>query len=254
MVEQVSLADLAHGELPKTVDALADDPEAWDHALTVINFIGMVEFAKVLNPIQFDLFQGAHPVKTATALAAVLLALVVAACGGASDTTGGTAYAATGRRGASKLSLVAYSVPKVGFDKVIPAFQRTPRARASLQPVLRPFGRSVAQGRVRPADRRRELLAGARRHPPREVRPGRPDLEPERAQGHSLRLRGDFIVRKGNPKGIKTWEDLLKPGVEVVTPNPFSSGSAKWNLLAPYAEQEQGRAGPGGRAWTSWPS
>ena len=49
-----------------------------------------------------------------------------------------------------------------------------------------------------------------------------------------------IVVRKGNPKGIKDWDDLLKPGVEVVTPNPFSSGSAKWNLLAPYAAKSNG--------------
>ena len=43
-----------------------------------------------------------------------------------------------------------------------------------------------------------------------------------------------MVVRKGNPKGIKTWDDLVKPGVKVITPNPASSGSAKWNLLAAY--------------------
>ena len=41
-----------------------------------------------------------------------------------------------------------------------------------------------------------------------------------------------FVVREGNPKNIKTWDDLVKPGVEVITPNPASSGSAKWNILA----------------------
>lgn len=41
-----------------------------------------------------------------------------------------------------------------------------------------------------------------------------------------------FLVRKGNPKGIKDWNDLLKPGVEVITPNPKSSGGARWNYLA----------------------
>lgn len=51
-----------------------------------------------------------------------------------------------------------------------------------------------------------------------------------------------IVVRKGNPKGIKDWDDLLKPGIEVVTPNPFSSGSAKWNLLAPYAAKSNGGA------------
>jgi sulfate transport system substrate-binding protein len=45
------------------------------------------------------------------------------------------------------------------------------------------------------------------------------------------------MVRKGNPKGIKTWADLLKPGVEVLTPNPFTSGGAKWNLMGAYGAQ-----------------
>jgi sulfate transport system substrate-binding protein len=43
-----------------------------------------------------------------------------------------------------------------------------------------------------------------------------------------------FLVRKGNPKGIKDWPDLIKPGVEVVTPNPKTSGGARWNYLAAY--------------------
>ncbi|MBN8440705.1 MAG: sulfate ABC transporter substrate-binding protein [Thauera sp.] len=43
-----------------------------------------------------------------------------------------------------------------------------------------------------------------------------------------------FLVRKGNPKGIKDWGDLVKPGVEVVTPNPKTSGGARWNYLAAY--------------------
>ena len=43
-----------------------------------------------------------------------------------------------------------------------------------------------------------------------------------------------IVVRTGNPKNIKGWDDLVKPGVEIVTPNPASSGSAKWNILAAY--------------------
>jgi sulfate transport system substrate-binding protein len=43
-----------------------------------------------------------------------------------------------------------------------------------------------------------------------------------------------FVVQKGNPKGIDSWDDLVQPGVGIVTPNPASSGSAKWNLLAAY--------------------
>jgi sulfate transport system substrate-binding protein len=44
-----------------------------------------------------------------------------------------------------------------------------------------------------------------------------------------------FLVRKGNPKGIKDWNDLVKPGIEVITPNPKTSGGARWNYLAAYA-------------------
>lgn len=44
-----------------------------------------------------------------------------------------------------------------------------------------------------------------------------------------------FVVRKGNPEGIQTWDDLVKPGVEIITPNPGSSGSARWNILAAWA-------------------
>ncbi len=43
-----------------------------------------------------------------------------------------------------------------------------------------------------------------------------------------------MVVRKGNPDNIQTWEDLVKPGVKIITPNPASSGSAKWNILAAY--------------------
>jgi sulfate transport system substrate-binding protein len=43
-----------------------------------------------------------------------------------------------------------------------------------------------------------------------------------------------FLVRKGNPKGIKDWDDLVKPGISVVAPNPKTSGGARWNYLAAY--------------------
>jgi sulfate transport system substrate-binding protein len=52
-----------------------------------------------------------------------------------------------------------------------------------------------------------------------------------------------LVVRKGNPKNIKTWEDLVKPGVSVITPNPFTSGSARWNIMAAFGSQiEQGKS------------
>jgi sulfate/thiosulfate transport system substrate-binding protein len=44
-----------------------------------------------------------------------------------------------------------------------------------------------------------------------------------------------FLVRKGNPKAVKDWDDLVKPGIKVVTPNPKTSGGARWNYLAAWA-------------------
>jgi sulfate transport system substrate-binding protein len=52
-----------------------------------------------------------------------------------------------------------------------------------------------------------------------------------------------LVVRKGNPKHITGWDDLVKPGVDVVTPNPSTSGSARWNVLAGYgAELKEGKS------------
>ena len=61
-----------------------------------------------------------------------------------------------------------------------------------------------------------------------------------------------FAVRKGNPKNIKTWDDLVKPGVEVITPNPFTSGGARWNVMAAYGAQlEEGKTPAAGARTTS---
>ena len=49
-----------------------------------------------------------------------------------------------------------------------------------------------------------------------------------------------FVVRPGNPEGIETWDDLVEPGVEIITPNPGSSGSARWNILAAWAHATGG--------------
>src|ERR1700729_3729624 len=61
-----------------------------------------------------------------------------------------------------------------------------------------------------------------------------------------------FIVRPGNPKHIKTWADLVKSGVGVITPNVFSSGSAKWNIMAAYGAQiSQGKSPAQAQAYLS---
>ncbi|MET0554859.1 MAG: sulfate ABC transporter substrate-binding protein, partial [Vicinamibacteria bacterium] len=57
-----------------------------------------------------------------------------------------------------------------------------------------------------------------------------------------------FLVRKGNPKGIKDWGDLVKPGVSVITPNPKTSGGARWNYLAAWAYAQKQPGGSDAKA------
>jgi sulfate transport system substrate-binding protein len=56
-----------------------------------------------------------------------------------------------------------------------------------------------------------------------------------------------FLVRKGNPKGIKDWDDLIKDGIEVITPNPKTSGGARWNVLAAWAWAKEKFGGDEGK-------
>lgn len=175
-----------------------------------------------------------------TSLAATS-ALALSACGGASDSTDSSSNASATDGGGVKLSLVAYAVPQVGFDKEIPAFQKTAAGKGvSFAQSYGPSGdqsRAVESGQ--PAD---VVNFSLEPDVTRLVKAGlvADDWNTNAAKGVVSSSVVTIAVRKGNPKGIKTWDDLLKPGVEVVTPNPFSSGSAKWNLLAPYAEKSDG--------------
>lgn len=183
--------------------------------------------------------------RLALAAAATVGALVMTACagGGASDTVGGDAENAGARTGT--INLFAYAVPKVGYDKVIPAFNQTEAGK----------GVQFQQSYGASGDQSRKVAAGATAdfvnfsvEPDitRLVDAGlvAKDWNANQYKGIPFGSVVTIVVRKGNPKGIKDWDDLLEPGVEVVTPNPFSSGSAKWNLLAPYAAKSDGGKDP----------
>jgi sulfate transport system substrate-binding protein len=162
---------------------------------------------------------------------------VVSACGGVSES--GTA----GASGSTKLTLVAYSTPKEAYEALIPAFQKTSEGK----------GVSFDQSYASSGEQSRAVEAGL----PADVVEF--SLEPDMTRlvdagivdssWNSNQYKGMvtdsvvvFVVRTGNPKGIKTWDDLVKPGVEVITPNPFTSGGARWNLMAAYGAQiEEGK-------------
>ena len=171
-------------------------------------------------------------------LIASLLALGALAaatgCGGASDTSG-SAGAASNTGTKATLSLVAYSTPQVVYDEAIPAFQRTAAGKGV--GFQQSYGASGDQSRAveggLPADVVEFSLAP---DITRLVKDGIVAANWNANPHHGILTDSvvALIVRKGNPKGIHDWNDLLKPGIQVVTPNPFTSGAAKWNLLGAY--------------------
>jgi sulfate/thiosulfate-binding protein len=176
-----------------------------------------------------------------TALATLaLLPLVAVGCGGPAEE--GTAGASEG--GGASLSLVAYSTPKEAYEELIPAFQETPAGKGvSFDQSYGASGdqsRAVASGL--PADVVALSLAP---DVDKLVEPGLVDANwaKDDHDGFVTNSVVVFAVRKGNPKNIQSWDDIVQDGVEVITPNPFTSGGAKWNLMAAYGSQtEQGKS------------
>ena len=186
--------------------------------------------------------------KTRTSIIALLAAaaLVAAGCGGASDETDGGGAAAEGGDGSKgTLSLVAYSTPQVVYDEIIPDFSGTPAGEGV--EFKTSFGASGDQSRAVEAGQAADVVTfSTEPDMTRLVDAGL--VEPTWKDGPNEGLVTtsvvSFVVREGNPKNIKTWDDLLKPGIEVLTPNPFSSGAAKWNLLAGYGYASDGGKNP----------
>ncbi|MGH2977511.1 MAG: sulfate ABC transporter substrate-binding protein [Gaiellaceae bacterium] len=150
---------------------------------------------------------------------------VVAACAGA----------AQARQTGTSLNLVAYSTPKPVVAKLV--YRWTHSSAGKGVSFTQSYGPSGSQARAvvagQPADiaflstgldidslADAGLVSKSWNHAP--------------SDGIVANSVVAFAVRQGDPKHIHTWSDLIKPGVQVVTPNPFSSGSAKWDVLAAY--------------------
>jgi sulfate/thiosulfate transport system substrate-binding protein len=168
--------------------------------------------------------------KRAVPALVLVSALAISACGSSGTTS-------------KKVSLVAYSTPQAAYAQLIPAFEKTPAGK----------GVSFSQSYGASGDQSRAVAAGL----PASV--VNLSLEPDvtklvgsgqvastwnqtPTQGFVTDSVAVIIVRKGNPKHITGWDDLVKPGIQVLTPNPFSSGSARWNVAAAYgAEIKEGK-------------
>src|SRR5215204_7293533 len=167
-------------------------------------------------------------------VAALALGLGAAACGSSSSGNSG-----------GPIDIIAYSTPETVYkDGLIPAFKKT--SDGSGADFSTSFGGSGDQARAvvsgQPAsvvhlsldpDMQTVVDAGKVAS----------DWDQNDYDGFVQDSVVVFVVRKGNPDNIQDWDDLVQPGVEVLTPNPFSSGGARWNLMAAYGAQlEQGKS------------
>jgi sulfate transport system substrate-binding protein len=174
------------------------------------------------------------------AVVALVALLAAAGCGGTSEGSSGSG----GDGGGGKLTLVAYSTPEEAYKKVIPAFNETAQGK----------GVSFSQSYAASGEQSRAVEGGLpadvvefslEPDMTRLVEAGLvdPDWSQNEYDGMVTESVVVFMVRKGNPENIQDWDDLVTGEVEVIEPNPFTSGGAKWNIMAAYGAQlEQGKS------------
>jgi sulfate transport system substrate-binding protein len=150
------------------------------------------------------------------------------------------AVAAASASADTDLSLVAYSTPKTVMGKIIQAWGQTPDGNGVS--FTQSYGASTDQARAVANGLEADLVFLSTGDDVNLlVDQGLVDSKWNRQSyaGIAADTVVVFAVRNGNPKHIKGWDDLIRPGVQVLTPNPFSSGSAKWNVLAAYGAQRR---------------
>jgi sulfate/thiosulfate transport system substrate-binding protein len=177
------------------------------------------------------------------ALLALLVAVFAAGCGSSSsDSTGSSSS------GGAKLDVVGYSTPESVYAETLePAFEKTPQGKGIS--FSNSFGASGDQSRAvvagQPASVVNFSQAGDMERLVEEGELVAKNWEKQPYGGIATDSVVVMLVKKGNPLGIKSFKDLeTNEEAEVVTPNPFSSGSARWNIMAIYGSAIEEGASP----------
>ena len=183
-------------------------------------------------------------VRAASLAAALAAAAMTAGCGGSSDTSGSGASTGSSAGAKTTLALVAYSTPKKAYAALTTAFEQT--AAGQGVSFSTSFGASGSQSRAVDTGQPADLVAFSLAPDiTRLVKDG--IVASSWDAGAHKGVTSDsvvvLVVRKGNPKHITGWDHLIKPGIDVITPNPSTSGGARWNVLAGYgAELKEGKS------------
>jgi sulfate/thiosulfate transport system substrate-binding protein len=169
----------------------------------------------------------------------IAVAVALAACGSSSksSSSGSTKPTVT-------LSLVAYSTPQTAFDAIIKEYNKTPQGANTK--FTESYGASGDQSRAVQSGLAADVMNFSLA--PDMTRLVKDDIvdtswDTGPTKGILTNSLVVLAVRKGNPKNSRTWDDLIKPGIQVITPNPFTSGGARWNVMAAYGAQiKQGKS------------
>jgi ABC-type sulfate transport system substrate-binding protein len=173
-------------------------------------------------------------------VAIVVASLMLYGCGGGSSASGSSSGES------ATLSLVGYSTIEEAYNKLTPAFNKTDAGKGVS--FRTSYGPSGDQSRAVEAGQPADVVAFSLEPDMTRLVDDKlvdSDWNKNEYKGMITDSVVALVVRKGNPKGIEDWDDLTKLGVEVITPNPFSSGGAKWNIMAAYGAQlKQGKSPP----------
>jgi sulfate/thiosulfate-binding protein len=165
---------------------------------------------------------------TAAVAIAVAVATGLAGCGGSESGGGGAG---------KQVDIVGFAVIKSAYDALGEGFEKTPAGDGVS--FKGSYGASGAQSRAVIAGQRADLVALSLTPDVDNIaKAGK--IDPSWSSGATKGIVSSSVVviavRKGNPKNIQGWADIVKPGVGIVTPDPGTSGSAKWNLLGAYTQ------------------
>jgi sulfate/thiosulfate transport system substrate-binding protein len=181
----------------------------------------------------------------ALGIAIVSLAVLAGGCGGSGSSAGAASK--------QKINLVAYSTPEASYAKLIPAFQKTAAGKGVT--FTQSYGASGDQSRAVAAGQAADVVHFALEPDIDRLVQAKlvsPNWDQNQYNGIVANTMVVFVVRKGNPKHITNWDDLVKPGIQVITPNPFTSGGARWNVMAAYgAELKEGKTPAQAQAYLS---
>ena len=183
-----------------------------------------------------------HPKRISTLWKAILLLTclsLLAACGGPDNSSQGSSAAEP-----VKLILGAYTTPREAYRELIPIFQGQWKEKTGQEVVFEEsYLGSGAQSRAILEGFEADIAALSLEADINRIQNGgliTHDWKSGVYKGMLSDSIVSFAVRPGNPKGIRDWADLAQPGLEILTPNPKTSGGAMWNVLALYGAAKRG--------------